>query len=254
MRHKLSYLSVMAAVLIMYLIAGCGRTTATTPATIDFHVHVEDTAYNPLSGAKVVSEAQPAGQSKITGLTDSGGDVTFNDVKTGDYTLYVSRFDYNQVEIAITITPANNDLTVKMTLTTTTTPTPTNSPITVTFDQLIAQPETYNGTFVTLEGFYFSGFEISALASELAPAPYNPENVTPKQPLIWITGNLGQDVYDNLSQQTNTPSGYPEHFGKVQITGQFQYGGKYGHLDAYNYQLTVISAKLLPWSPASTQS
>ena len=112
----------------------------------------------------------------------------------------------------------------------------------------------YNNTFITVDGFYFSGFEIAALASALAPATYNPDNFTPVQPLIWVSGSLGQDVYDNLYEQTDTPSGYPEHYGKVSITGEFMYGDTYGHLNAYNYQITVISARLLSWTPPGTQS
>jgi hypothetical protein len=33
----------------------------------------------------------------------------------------------------------------------------------VTFSQLISQADKYNGKTVTLEAFYFSGFEISAI-------------------------------------------------------------------------------------------
>ena len=200
-----------------------------------------------------MSETQPEGQLKLTGLSKDDGNVMFDSIKTGDYTFYVTRFDYLQVDIAITVTPSNNKLTVKMTPASSTTSTPTTSPVSVTFDQLVNQPSVYNDKFITVEGFYFSGFEITALSFELVPATYNPNSVTPKQPLIWITGNLGQDVYSNLYHQTNTPSGYTENFGKVRVTGIFQYGGKYGHLDAYSYKLTVTGGVLLPWSPPSTQ-
>ncbi len=172
--------------------------------TINFQVHVKDAQNNPLSGAKVLSESQPVGQLKISGLTDNDGNVTFNNIRTGDYTIYVNRFDYNQVEIAITITSNNNNLTVNMTKTVTTIITPTTNPISVTFSQLVNQPETYRVQFVTLEGFYFSGFEITALSEELVAAAYNSANLSPQQPLIWIAGNLGQNVYDNLYVQTNT--------------------------------------------------
>jgi len=68
---------------------------------------------------------------------------------------------------------------------------------------------------------------------------------------MWITGDLGQDVYNNLFVQNDTPSGYPERYGRVQVTALFEYGGGYGQMNAYSYQLTVTGAELIPWSPAS---
>ena len=237
-----------AILILAFFNAACSPGSNTTTGMITFQVQVTDSANNSLSGAKVVSENQPSGQIKISGLTDAQGLATFASIMPGEYTLYVTRFDYNQVQIAITITSSNDHLSVKMSPSVSPTLTPTAAPINVTFSQLTVQPQSYTGRFVTLEAFYFSGFEISALAMELVPSSFYPGNVTPQQPLIWVTGSLGQAVYDNLYKQSVTPSGYPESFGKIQVTGQFQYGGKYGHLDSYAYQLTVTSADLLPWS------
>jgi hypothetical protein len=251
MLRKSICLIISSTILILaFFSAACGPSSNTTMKTINFRVQVIDAANNPLSGAKVVSENQPSGQIKINGLTYAEGLVTFAKIKPGEYTLYVTRFDYNQVQIAITITPSNDHLMVKMSPSVSPTITPTSVPINVTFSQLIDRPQSFTGQFVTLEGFYFSGFEISALAMELVPSTLYRGNLTPQQPLIWVTGSLGQNVYDNLYKQSVTSSGYPESFGKIRVTGQFQYGGKYGHLDSYAYQLTVTSADLLPWSPS----
>lgn len=57
----------------------------------------------PLSGAKVVSNIQPEGQLKVTGLTGGDGRVTFNDIKAGDYEFYVNRFDYEQAGFSVTV-------------------------------------------------------------------------------------------------------------------------------------------------------
>jgi len=54
----------------------------------------------------------------------------------------------------------------------------------------------------------------------------------------------GQDVYNNLFVQNDTPSGYPERYGRVQVTALFEYGGGYGQMNAYSYQLTVTGASL----------
>jgi hypothetical protein len=118
----------------------------------------------------------------------------------------------------------------------------------VNFGDLIAHPSDYNSKNITIEGYYFSGFEISALAGGLQPAS-QPDNVMPQQPLIWITPGLPTDIQSQLFQQQNTPSGYTEYYGKVTLEGYFDYGHSYGHLNAYSYQLELTRAKILLWSP-----
>ena len=85
------------------------------PGTIDFRVVVTGNSGAPLSGAKVVSETQPDGQLKITGLTDDSGNVTFTDVRPGAYRFTISRFNYEQTEVSVIVTTANTELKVKMT-------------------------------------------------------------------------------------------------------------------------------------------
>jgi hypothetical protein len=122
-------------------------------------------------------------------------------------------------------------------------------PTSLTFEQVITHPENYNEKQITVEGFFFNGFEIVCLSQKLVPSTFHAGNVAPAQPLIWVTGDLGKDVYDHLYTQNETPSGYAEHYGKVRVTGTFHYGSKYGHLDSYKYKLDVSSATLLKWSP-----
>ena len=119
----------------------------------------------------------------------------------------------------------------------------------VTFSQLISQADRYNGKIVTLEAFYFSGFEISALSGSVGPADSGAWRIVPTGTLIWATGNISQELYDQLYAQTFTPSGYTERLGRLKITGKFETGGRYGHLDAYQYRMTVTSAELLEWTP-----
>jgi hypothetical protein len=119
----------------------------------------------------------------------------------------------------------------------------------LTFAQLISQADKYNGQTVTFEAFDFSGFEISALADSLGPYSYNPARVVPTGDLIWIKGGITEDLFNRLYTQPDTPSGYPEHFGKIKVTGKFETGGQYGHMNAYKYQITITSAELLEWSP-----
>jgi hypothetical protein len=120
---------------------------------------------------------------------------------------------------------------------------------TLSFDDLIAHADQYNGKVVTFEAFFFYGFEIEALSGGLTHQN-NSSLWTPTNPRIWFSGNIPQDVTDRFYTQTDTPSGYPERYGKIRITGTFQYGGAYGHLNAYNYQLVATGAVYLDWTPS----
>jgi hypothetical protein len=124
-----------------------------------------------------------------------------------------------------------------------------NSPQTLTFTQLIAGADRYNGQTVTLEAFYFSGFEISALAGALGPASSGPWRIVPSGPLIWVASGISQDLQNRLSGQSDAASGYTERFGKLKVSGKFETGGRYGQLDAYYYQIAITSVDLLEWSP-----
>ena len=120
----------------------------------------------------------------------------------------------------------------------------------ITFDDLVNHPASYNGQIVTVECFYFSGFEINSLTAALVPSGSS-SRLTPLQPLIWVSG-LTINLQSQLHSQSDTPSGYKEYFGKVRMTGVFNYGGKYGQLDSYIYQLRVSAAAVLLWEPSAT--
>jgi hypothetical protein len=124
-----------------------------------------------------------------------------------------------------------------------------NSPQTLTFSQLIAGADRYNGQIVTLDAFYFSGFEISALAGSLGPASSGPWRIVPSGPLVWVASGISQELQNRLYGQSDTPSGYTERFGKLKVSGKFETGGKYGQLDSYYYQIAITSVDLLDWSP-----
>lgn len=260
--HRNTLLALMAAIQMLFaaLSVGCAAvdqasvSTNTTPGG-GLQVHVKDPEGNPLPGAKVVSDTQPSGQLKTTGLTDGNGTVTFRGISLGDYEFYVSCAGYFQSTLALTVTGQDTSVTVTMTKqpVSTSTPVPTESAIRVTFLDLTNQPDRYNGRVVMVEGFWFDGFEIVTLAERLEPAGFAPGNVQPAGAKIWIKGGLSAEVSSHLYLQPNNPTGYPAHYGKVDITGTFQYGAKYGHLDSYQYQLIVLESKTRPWAstPAS---
>lgn len=117
------------------------------------------------------------------------------------------------------------------------------------FDKIKDEPEKYNGQNVTFTGFWFDGFEIAVVAESLTPQPFWPGNYQPSGSLIWVQGGLPDEVSTKLYLQPNNPTGYPAHYGEVEVTGLFEYGGKYGHMDAYKYQIQIQGARWLDWTP-----
>lgn len=117
----------------------------------------------------------------------------------------------------------------------------------VTFDQLFANPREYSDTEITIEGFYFYGFETIVLSERLDYSGYAAGHLIPKGRTIWVSGGIPQEVEDKLSQQQQT--GPIERYGKVRMTGKFEYGQKYGHLDGFDQQLTPTETTIVPWAP-----
>jgi hypothetical protein len=74
-------------VILSGLLVGCLTSTVG-----ELDVLVKNANNEPLAGAKVVSSAQPDGQLKVTGITNSEGKVIFKDIKPGNYEFYVSYY------------------------------------------------------------------------------------------------------------------------------------------------------------------
>lgn len=98
------------AVLISACIAGCNGQDEREKGSIRVTVLAEEAL--PLVGAKVVSESQPDGQLKVTGITNSDGTVTFNDIQTGAYRFYVSAAGFIQQEFEVTVTSGHTAETI----------------------------------------------------------------------------------------------------------------------------------------------
>jgi len=117
----------------------------------------------------------------------------------------------------------------------------------VTFDQLFANPDQYNGRYVTIEGFYFQGWETIVLSENLEDSGYAEGHLIPKGSVVWIEGGLSEEIDDKLYQQQMM--GPVERYGKVRISGKFEYGAKYGHAGGYSSQIVPSEVELLVWSP-----
>ena len=113
----------------------------------------------------------------------------------------------------------------------------------VTFEQLFSNPSQYSGKDITLEGFFFLGFEIMVISEELHYSGYAEGHLTPSDRMIWIEGGVPTNIYNNLYEQNMM--GPLERYGKVLIKGIFEYDGQYGHLGAYEFQITPQEIQLL---------
>jgi hypothetical protein len=108
MRGKALVSLILVLFMVSSIFVGCKGGTpqsqSITSSNGNLQIRVTDLTDKPLQGARVVSEEQPEGQLKVNGLTDAEGRVIFNDIKSGNYKFYVSRNDYIQTEITVTIT------------------------------------------------------------------------------------------------------------------------------------------------------
>ncbi|MFC2006617.1 hypothetical protein ACFLUQ_00395 [Chloroflexota bacterium] len=121
----------------------------------------------------------------------------------------------------------------------------------VTFEQLFADPTEYSGKFITIEGVYFHGFEIIVLSEDLAFSEFAYGHLVPEGRMIWIEGGIPEYIYKELYKQDMI--GPEEHFGKVRVSGTFEYGKEYGHLGSYNSQITPSEVAIIPWSRPAKQ-
>jgi hypothetical protein len=102
--------------------------------------------------------------------------------------------------------------------------------IMVDIDDLLSDPRSYQNKEVCTEGIYASGFEVNALA---ASTYREGDAVYLTAPAIWIEGAQIRSSADCFSSAT-TP---PIEFCQVTVCGFFEFGGQYGHLGGYEYQL-----------------
>ena len=117
---------------------------------------------------------------------------------------------------------------------------------TISFDQLFSDSGQYNNQEVTIEGFYFQGFEIIVLSEKLEYSGFAAGHLIPKGKMIWISGGIPEEIYEKLDRQQMM--GPIERYDKVRITGKIEYGGKYGHLGGYDRQITPEEIVILPWA------
>ena len=103
------------------------------------------------------------------------------------------------------------------------------------FEQWFSDPNQYNDQEITIDGYYFTGFEIIVLSENLYYTGYAQGHLWPTGRMLWIEGGIPLEIYDSLYQQEMI--GPTERYGQIRIKGKFEFGGEYGHLGQYNYQI-----------------
>jgi hypothetical protein len=103
----------------------------------------------------------------------------------------------------------------------------------VTFDQLLASPGQYDGKEIVLDGYYFAGFEALVIAEEMEYSGYAEGHLIPCGRYIWVDGGMPIEIYDQLYRQDMM--GPEEHYGKIRLTGRFEYEGESAQTGAYRY-------------------
>jgi hypothetical protein len=100
----------------------------------------------------------------------------------------------------------------------------------VPFDDLVSNPERYDGRRVCTEGIHATSFEVNALGASWWRKG---EAVYLTEPAIWLEGaeiRSSADCVDSGAFPT-------ARFCKATVCGLFESGGYYGHVGGYAYQL-----------------
>jgi hypothetical protein len=109
----------------------------------------------------------------------------------------------------------------------------------VSFFELQANPQQYNGQRITTQGYYFWNKVIWVLAEGVATEESG-GNPQPMGNPIWLEG-FPPDVSTQLNVGPNTSYVW----GKVEVTGIFQTGGNFGKDGLYNSVLTAETARAI---------
>ena len=117
-----------------------------------------------------------------------------------------------------------------------------------TFDQLFSDPEIYNNRNITIEGFYLYDFEHEVLSERLEYPKYKEDLFPLMEREIWVSGKMPKEVYDALCVHS-----FVWRYGKVRMTGKFEYGESYGHLGGWSMQITPTKTVILPWTPPALE-
>jgi hypothetical protein len=99
----LASVSLTALLALALALPACGQSAPSAAGAGGLRVLVLGADKGVLAGAKVVSNTQPSGQLKVTGISGNDGTVLFQDITPGAYSFYISVANYEQQDFAITV-------------------------------------------------------------------------------------------------------------------------------------------------------
>jgi hypothetical protein len=111
----------------------------------------------------------------------------------------------------------------------------------VGLEELIGNPEAYNGQQVTTQGYYFWNSVIYVLSVGISTEE-DGSSPQPLEPAIWI-----EQFPPDRSSELNVGPNNSYVWGPVEVTGTFQTGGGYGKDGVYEHIFFVESA--VPLAP-----
>jgi hypothetical protein len=117
-----------------------------------------------------------------------------------------------------------------------------NIPEKISFAGLAANPEYYNEKYITIEGYFCLGFEILVIAERLEESPDIEGRMITAGIKIWLEG----DILEEIIPKTGW---YFFYYPIISLTGVLHYGGGYGHLNMYDYLLTIYDYTWLDYEP-----
>ena len=97
----------------------------------------------------------------------------------------------------------------------------------------------------TVDGFYFTGPDVTVLTPNLDFSGVVTGYLVPSGWVLWLEGDVPQDVLDGLQQQEML--GSSERFGRVRVTGRIEGSESYGHMGRYRYQIVPVRIESVPW-------
>lgn len=131
------------------------------------------------------------------------------------------------------------------------TSTPTVEVEDVTLNELLSNPDRYKSKVISLDGFFFDGFETTVLSERMEYSGFADGHLWPKGQMIWIENNpVLSEIYGQFFEQTMI--GPTERYGNLHVEGMFEHGRGYGHAGNFEAQIVPMAVKLLPWSPPPT--
>jgi len=116
----------------------------------------------------------------------------------------------------------------------------------VTFEQLMSNPERYNGKNIILDGYVFIGWEWCSLNESFEYVVSDVKYVRSKGERVQIKECRIEDEIRNRLYQQHVGVNPPDLFGKIRIKGKFEY---FKERVEHKAEITPLEVEILMWYP-----